>query len=315
MPKRKNRKRNKTLDYLVYLGVRLFASVLQMFDRRTNYQTARWLGDALYYFDRKHRRIAIEHLRRSFPDWSEKKYRKVARRSMQSMVCLGMETLYTPHLVRLTRWKEFIRLRNVQELLRLMVLREKGLILLTGHFGNWEVLGYALAAMNFPTYSVARRLDNPYLDEFILGVRQRAGQTILDKRGVSTEVFDLLEQREAVGFVADQDAGRRGMFVDFFGRQASTYKIIALLAVQQEVPVAVGWAARCGWRFEFELGVERIIYPAEWRDRDDPIRWITQEYTRALESAVRRYPEQYLWVHRRWKHRPKGEPAAEGGIA
>jgi KDO2-lipid IV(A) lauroyltransferase len=118
-----------------------------------------------------------------------------------------------------------------------------------------------------------------------------------------------------VSFIADQDAGRKGVFVDFFGRPASTYKSIALLAMQHEAPVVCVYARRLGEQFAFELGAERIIRPEEWRDRDDPLTWITQEYTAAIERTVRRNPEQYLWVHRRWKHRPRGEQPGPDGIA
>jgi KDO2-lipid IV(A) lauroyltransferase len=118
-----------------------------------------------------------------------------------------------------------------------------------------------------------------------------------------------------VAFVADQDAGRKGVFVDFFGRPASTYKSIALMAMQFSAPIVVGYGKRLGEDFRFELGVARVIEPHEWAGRDDPVRWITQEYTRALEETVRAAPEQYLWVHRRWKHRPKGEPQPEDGVA
>jgi KDO2-lipid IV(A) lauroyltransferase len=110
-----------------------------------------------------------------------------------------------------------------------------------------------------------------------------------------------------LGFIADQNAGSKGMFVDFFGVKASTYKSIGLLAMTREVPIVVGYARRLGRRFEFEVGVERVIQPHEWADRPDPLRWVTQAFTDAMEASIRRAPEQYLWIHRRWKSRPKGE--------
>jgi KDO2-lipid IV(A) lauroyltransferase len=93
--------------------------------------------------------------------------------------------------------------------------------------------------------------------------------------------------------------------VDFFGRAASTYKSIGLLAIQKRVPIVVGYAARIHPGFHYRIGVERIIQPEEWAAVEDPLQWITQEYTRALEAAIRHWPDQYLWVHRRWKHQPK----------
>ena len=118
---------------------------------------------------------------------------------------------------------------------------------------------------------------------------------------------EALDGKGAVGFIADQNAGSKGLFVDFFGRKASTYKSIGLLAMRYDVPVVIGYARRIKDRFRFEVGVQDIIYPADWRDEPDPLRYITQRYTKALEEVVRAGPSQYWWVHRRWKTRPKGE--------
>ena len=97
--------------------------------------------------------------------------------------------------------------------------------------------------------------------------------------------------------------------MDFFGRKASTYKSIGLIAMQYEVPVVIGYARRHGGdRFRFTVGVQDIIYADDWRAQPDPLRYITQRYTKAIEDMVRADPGQYLWVHRRWKTRPKGEP-------
>jgi KDO2-lipid IV(A) lauroyltransferase len=103
--------------------------------------------------------------------------------------------------------------------------------------------------------------------------------------------------------------------VDFFGRKASTYKSIALLAMRHNVPILVGYGRRLDEQYHFALGVHRAIHPDQWADKDDPMRWITQEYTTALEEIIRTAPEQYLWGHRRWKHRPPGEEPTPDGIA
>ena len=98
--------------------------------------------------------------------------------------------------------------------------------------------------------------------------------------------------------------------MEFFSRPASTYKAIGLLAMRYEAPIIIGYARRTGDRFRYEVGITRIIEPKEWADRDDPLAWVTQEYTRAIESFVRDEPSQYLWIHRRWKTRPRREKAS-----
>ena len=220
-----------------------------------------------------------------------------------------VEMFFTTRLIRIETWADYIVLENFARPLELMVRRDGGLIMLTGHYGNFEILGYLLATLGFPTSSVARPLDNPHLSEYIFGVREKQGQRIIDKRGATSDVVDVIESGGAVGFVADQNAGSKGVFVDFFGRKASTYKSIALLAMQYNVPVVIGYARRVNDEFKFVVGAQDVIYPADWKEQNDPLRYITQRYTKALEDLVRADPGQYWWVHRRWKTRPKGEVA------
>ena len=307
--------RNKLLDYLIYLVARLLTCFVHMLTWRMNYRIVRALGNFVYRVDRRHRRRSLEHLRRSFPDWPEERYHRVARASMRNLAYLGLEVLFTEKLITPARWRHHVTLTNMAENIRLLLERPSGLIYVTGHFGNWEVVGYTLAALGFPGYAVARKMDNPYLNDFILGVREAHGLTVLDKRGATEQMDHILDNKGYVSFIADQDAGRKGLFVDFFGRKASTYKSVALMAMRHSTPVIVGYGRRLDEQYHFEIGIQRIIYPAEWAERDDPALWITQEYTRALEEVVRTAPEQYVWTHRRWKHRPKGEPPAPDGIA
>jgi KDO2-lipid IV(A) lauroyltransferase len=189
--------------------------------------------------------------------------------------------------------------------------------MLTGHYGNWEVLGYLLATLGFATTSVARPLDNPYLSRWVYGVREKRGQRIVDKAGALTEVSEVLEQGGAVGFIADQNAGSKGMFVDFFNRKASTYKSIGLAAMRHNVPIVIGYARRRPGKFHFDVGTQDVIYPEDWEREGgtNPLLYITQRYTKAIEDFVREDPSQYLWVHRRWKTRPKEELAAAGKAA
>jgi Kdo2-lipid IVA lauroyltransferase/acyltransferase len=276
----------------------------------TNLQTAKILGSGLYAIDRRHRERALANLRRSFPEMTERQRERLARRSMQQMIMLFVEVLFTTRLIRLDTFANCIEMVNFKPVLEMLVRRERGLILLTGHYGNWEILGYTLATLGFETTSIARPLDNPYVSRFLFDVREKTGQKIIAKKGATPEITAALDQKSAVGFIADQNAGSKGVFVDFFGRKASTYKSIGLLAMQYEVPIVIGYARRINDRFHFEVGAQDIIHPSDWKSQDDPLRYITQRYTRAIEDIVRVDPGQYWWVHRRWKTRPKGEEAA-----
>jgi KDO2-lipid IV(A) lauroyltransferase len=304
---KERKERNDFVDRLVYVALRLVAAALHCFPVDTNLRTAKLIGSLMYRFDRRHRERALGNLRRSFPDMSERRRNRMAERSMQHLVMLAVEVLFTTRLIRLDTYGRYVTLTNFRDVLDLMLRGERGIIMLTGHYGNWEILGYVLATLGFPTTSIARPLDNPYVSDYVFGVREKTGQRIIAKKGATTEVTEVLDAKGTVGFIADQNAGSKGLFVDFFGRKASTYKSIGLLAMQYEVPVVIGYARRLGDRFRFQVGVQDVIYPEDWKSRDDPLRYITQRYTKGIEDFVREEPGQYLWVHRRWKTRPKGE--------
>ena len=294
-------------DRVVYVAARLVSVAMHAFPVNVNLRTAKLLGSGLYLIDRRHRERALANLRRSFPEMPERQRERLARRSMQQMVMLFVEVLFTTRLIRLETWAQYVELENFRAVMEMFLRRERGLVLLTGHYGNWEILGYVLATLGFETVSIARPLDNRYVSRFLFEVREKTGQKIIAKKGATPEVQAALDQHGAVGFIADQNAGTKGVFVDFFGRKASTYKSIGLVAMEYQVPVVIGYARRVNDRFHFKCGAQDIIYPQDWKSQPDPLRYITERYTRAIEDIVRVDPGQYWWVHRRWKTRPKGE--------
>lgn len=303
--------RNDLIDRLQYVGLRVVTMMLQCWPVEWCLAGARLVGDVWWLASRKHRERALDHLSFAFPDLTPAQRKHIARQSFRWMFQLGVDILFTTRLVHTGTWARVVTLHNFEPTLRLLLDKHRGLILLTGHYGNWEVLGYLLATLGFRTTSVARPLDNRYVNDWLLGVRERRGQRILAKTGATTEIPDVLEAGGAVGFIADQNAGSKGLFVDFFGKRASTYKSIALLALRYEVPVVVGYARRRDGQFHFDVATQDIILPEHWAAEPDPIRYITQRYTAAIEAFVRDDPTQYLWIHRRWKSRPKEELAKD----
>jgi KDO2-lipid IV(A) lauroyltransferase len=299
--------RNDFLDRLAYLGLRVTSMAMHWFPVDLNLRTARLFGSIWGHFDKRHTARAIANLKNSFPLFSDEQCEKLARQSFQQMFMLGVEVLHTTRLVRIDTWRKYVELVDFHPTFELLMSENQGLIMLTGHYGNWEILGYVLATLGFGSTSVARPLDNPYINDWVFGVREKHGQKVVGKKGATNEITGLLEDGGVVGFVADQNAGSKGVFVDFFGRKASTYKSIGLLAMQYNVPVVIGYARRIDGRFKFQIGTQDIIYPKDWKDQADPLLYITQRYTKAIEDFVSADPSQYLWLHRRWKTRPKGE--------
>jgi len=301
----------KLIWLLQYAALRLVETALQCFPIETNLRTARWAGDLLYWLDRKHRERALGNLRASFPGAPEKVLRRIARRSCEHLVMVGAEVLCLPRLMQFNRFLDLVDISGCLPSFR-HIAAGRPSILVTGHFGNWEMVGYAMAAMGFPPTSVARPLDNPYLNEYILRLRERTGQKILFKQGMTEEALGDLRRGRPLGFIADQDAGRRGFFVDFFGRKASAYKSIAYLALEENAPIFVGGAVRERGRFRYRIVQTDAIFPSEYPKGLDGAVAITARYTAGIERLVRTAPEQYLWVHRRWKTRPPEERQGEG---
>jgi KDO2-lipid IV(A) lauroyltransferase len=289
-----------------YVALRLWALTIACFPIELNLRTARLMGRVWWAVMKRHRDRAMDNLRPALgARYSESQLRRIARRSFEHFTQLYLvELVMTPRTINEWSWARYVELDGLGPALR-ELLADRGAILLTGHFGNYELLGYTICRLGLPLTAVMRPADNPLINRYLVRSRQAGGLTLLYKKGVSDVAGEVLDRGQRLCFIADQDAGRKGLFVDFFGRPASTYKSIGLLAMQKRVPVVVSYAVRVRPGFHYRIAVERIIQPEEWEGREDPLRWITQTYSHALEAAIRRWPEQYLWVHRRWKHQPK----------
>jgi len=303
------RKRPAVLDWIVYVVVLLAVAVCQALTVEQSYAFADRLAALLYRVDARHRRVGMENLRLAFGDrYTDAERDRIVRGVYRHFCRMLMEMLHIPRKLHLTTWRRRITLVGHEPVVD-RLLRGGPVIMLSGHFGNWEMAGYLFAVFGFAPHSVARTLDNPYLDRFLRQFRERTGQKMIPKKGGYDDMLAVLRSGGVLSFLADQDAGPRGLFVDFFGRPASTHKAIALLAIEYNAPVVVGVARRIGPGFRYEVACPDLIAPEDWADQADPVRYITQRYTAALERAVCQAPEQYLWLHRRWKHRP---PAPKG---
>lgn len=304
--------RRAAMFLLEYVALKTWVLVIGCFPIHANLRTARLLGRLYWRLSKRHRERALANLRPALGDrYDEQTLRRIGRESVEHLAQLYMvEMPLTPRLVNEWSWSRYVELGNLRDALR-ELLCGRGALLLTPHFGNYELLGFTLVKLGLPTTAIMRPLDNPLITQYIVSTRAASGLDLLFKKGAMERADELVTGGVPLSFIADQDAGRKGVFVDFFGRKASWYKSIALLAMRYEVPIVVGTAARVrSQAFRYRIAVERIILPAQWQDQDDPLTWITQQYAASMEAAIRRHPEQYLWMHRRWKTRPKNEAAS-----
>ncbi len=305
-PRKKKKKNNLVTDWLLYLGLRILVVFLYLFNVETNLNTACFLGRLLWRYYHRGRKRALDNLHAGFPEKDEQWIWQTGQRSFEHIAMLAIDVLFTPRLVKKYNWRDYSRYKNVERAKWLMQ-EGKGILMIAAHYGNFEIMGYLLGLFGFNIYSVARPLDNRFINRYLYKVRRQAGQKIIDKRGAAELMDKISSSGATLCFIVDQDAGKKGIFVDFFGRKASTYKSIGLLAITNNIPIAVGYSRRLDNRFYFEIGIKHIIFPQDWLGKDDPLTWITAEYTKAIERFVREDPSQYWWLHRRWKHQPREE--------
>ncbi|MBA3311669.1 MAG: lysophospholipid acyltransferase family protein [Planctomycetaceae bacterium] len=250
--------------------------------------------------------VARENLRLAFPQRSPGAIDDLVYGMWRHLFRMVVEIVQLPRKVGRDNMADVFTFRNRDETVRAMC-SGRPVLVLGGHFGNWEVGNVAFGAFGFPVNAVARDLDNPYLHEWFLKIRRKSGGKLISKRGGGGEMTEVLARRGLLGLLCDQDAGDKGLFVRFFGRDASTFKSIALLAMEYRALIVVGYSLRLPDDFRnahwvrYEIGCEDIIDPEETTDIEE----ITRRYTAALERVVRRAPEQYFWVHRRWKSKPR----------
>jgi len=270
-------------------------------------QTSKIIGDLFYSFGTKRRSRAFGNIRASFPDLTDKEVQVLTKKSMEHLFQLFVaEGVQMPSLITPTTWQKHVEFNNVEQITKRLA-QNKPTIFITGHCGNWELLGYLLSVLGYPIAALARPLDNPLINDWVLSIRERFGLQIVTKWGGVSVVQDLIKNNTSIGFIADQNAGDRGMFVPFFGRLASTYKSIGLLAMKYDLPIAAVHAKRIDGRFKYEVSVTDFIEPHEWKVQPDPLFYITARYNKAIEQMIASAPEQYLWLHRRWKSRPNFE--------
>lgn len=300
------KKRSWLADYAVYVLARVFICIIQALSWQATLNAASWLAWLMYRLDRRHRLVALDNLRHAFPDLDEPALDRLARDGCLHLLTMVLEMIRMPRVLHRCNVKDYIAYADPNDLqrLRLMTGSRQPLLALTGHFGNWEILGYAMGLFGFRGAIMARRLDNPYLHRLVTSFRQKTGMRLLDKSDDYFRILDVLAQGKALGIVGDQDAGSRGDFVNFFGRPASTFKTIALLSLGYRAPIVVLGAARVAQPMRYRIYVEDVIFPTDYAGQPGAKRAITQRYTNALERMVRRHPEQYFWLHRRWKHQP-----------
>jgi KDO2-lipid IV(A) lauroyltransferase len=257
------------------------------------------------------RRAVVERqVRAAFPEWTAERVSQVARASYASLGRTFVETALLPACTREEVLDLFERVDGWDVVESALALG-KGLIVVTGHLGNWELGGSYLSARGLPLDAVARGMENPLFDGYLTRTRERIGMSIMHDSEAVRRVPRALRSGRAVAFLFDQGAvGLASTWVPFFGRLAKTPRGPAVFALRLDAPIVFGAAIRQP-SGRFSIGFERVPV-ARTGDLEADVDAIVASYTQVLERWVRAHPDQYFWQHRRWKHQRPGTPPELG---
>jgi len=288
------------VQLLSYFILRIACGILPLLPLGFIYTVARGIGNFAYHVLRYRRSVVMANLQIAFGnEIDQARLEEIAAESYRQTAMTFMELLIAPRLRNEIR--NILRPEHMA-LIRDLLQEGKGLVAVSGHLGNWELQGAAAATVMTEPFTVAAvQQSNPYVNRFITRRRNEMGMQVAGTKEAMKHLVKAIINKQAIGLVADQNAGPFAVFVDFFGRTAATQPGPAKLALKFKAPMVVGAAVRTG-PGKFRM----LLRQVEVRE-DDTVQTLTQRHAKILEEFIRQYPEQYFWIHRRWKTRPLGE--------
>jgi KDO2-lipid IV(A) lauroyltransferase len=283
---------------LEFGAVRLVAAIVSALPMRAVRRIGGWLGRLAYLLDRTHRRTALENMAAAFPTRSERERRALARDMFAHFGSLLLELLkfatYTPEQMRAA-----VELEGEERALQAYA-QHRGVLFFTGHFGYWEIQALVEPLHSQPISVLARPLDNVRLNEMLERIRTRTGNAVIYRQGAVRKVLRELASNHGVALLIDQHLHTPdAVYVDFFRRPAATTSALAALALRTGAPVIPVFALPLP-RGRYRLVYEHAVDPPR-AETPDAVRDFTQRCTDVLEMYVRRHPELWLWMHRRWR--------------
>jgi KDO2-lipid IV(A) lauroyltransferase len=265
------------------------------------------LGSLIMRRDFGNRPIAVKNLEIAFPELARDARLKILADMYRNW---GRVIAEWPHSEKLNRGniESFVAYDGIDNLNHALMLAEKrGAIILTAHYGNFELLPLAHTIYGHPLAMIQRPNRNPFIDREINRMRTAFGTEVIDRKQAGLALLKLLRQKRHVAVALDLDV-REGVFVDFFGLKACTSDGVARIAMATRAPVVPAFMVRDGQTARHRITVLPAMEMAVRPDREECVRENTQRMTAAIEMMIRRHPEHWNWIHRRWKTRPEGEP-------
>jgi KDO2-lipid IV(A) lauroyltransferase len=304
-----------------YAFGRLFMLMAQSVPLPSAVKLGEWAGRRMVRWTARNHEIGLNNLRHAFPGISPERAEALLIEMYSHFGRAAIEMAFAQRMLGPTTFRRHMEIVN-EDVLHEARRAGKGAVFVTAHMGTWEILSVLLRNLRFETTTVYRPLSNPYFDGFIRRTRKRFGQTMVPRVGALPRLLRVLRRGGYIALLADQHAKRDGIWTPFFGRPASTTPAPALLALRTGAPIITGYVHRLPGPYRFEVVLDEPIRPESTGDREADVYRITAEISRRIESYVRRFPEQWLWVHRRWHRiparvnekgkadvRPSGQPA------
>ncbi len=300
--------KSRPIALLEYLVLRLLLTLLHILPLALAYRLSEAILVAIHKAFPSIRRKTIEHIEIAFSDsLSPEEKRHLLHQSIRYNAWSWLEALIAPHLLRKAKYQNRI---DASEALAALQEREadakNGILLVSAHLGTPDLISLRLSQLGYPLAVVARPLDNPHIAKLVARKRRDYQRTELAKTGALRPAYRCLKDKGIVGLQIDQDAGETGIFVPFFGKLASTHGGAATLALTSKAPIFMIFCVREQPRaFKFKLHVSEVESSVNEPDGEDAAKALTARMTLEIEAMIRRFPEQYLWAHRRWKTRPR----------
>jgi KDO2-lipid IV(A) lauroyltransferase len=289
---------------LAWMLIRSFG----LMPRRIAYGAAHGLGRLAFRLARRQRVAGLHNLRMVLPDLTDGERHRILRGCFDNLGRLLVEFTHFPDLSKGNISEIVVHegLENYLEGLR----RGRGVIFMTAHFGAWELSSFAHSVHGYPLKFVVRPIDNPRVEKLISHYRTLSGNVPIQRRSAARDILKALRDNEAVGILFDQNTTRsEGVFADFFGIPAATTPAIATFALRTGAAVVPGFLIWDASLRRHRLRLDPPVELVQTGDLSHDVIENTRKFNRILEGYVRQYPEQWLWIHRRWKTRPEGEPS------
>lgn len=285
------------VEYILFL---ILAGIVRILGLQTSRRLSIVFAIVFYYIIPIRKQVTLKNLHKAFPEYSETEIKKIAFGSYKSFSITLVEMLYIPYMTR-EQIENAIYCENA-ELIQKYYKRNNGLILLSGHFGNWEYIALSVSAqINIPFHVVVKSQRNPYVDAYLNKGRTRWINKVVPLGATIRKVYSELKAKNIIAMVADQRGPAEGMRVNFFRQQSSIYPGPAQLAIKTKAPILYGLAIRSSdYSYKaqiFEISVENLP-----EDEEKQIQEVSQRHMAFLESVIRKHPEQWLWMHNIWKY-------------